>query len=241
MSATALAAYLILQPDKQERLLHDSRYAVPPVVGANGDAMRALRAYNCDPRRDTSTLDSVKAALTEKSQLAHLKPKTRDEAMRCVEIINLFERYENALGLRAMALRECPRFDAIDVEGVQLSIYPDFLVDGGSRVGAGMLRVAKAPDPDDCKLDETSRRRGDHRREMARYMVPMLQMLLDSQDGQLGRVDRSLCFVADVRLGECIGPASDHAVRIRAIRGACRQIVNLWPTITPRASILDKP
>jgi hypothetical protein len=59
MSATALAEYLILQPDRQERLLHDSRYSQPPIVTANADAMRALRAYNCDVRRDTSALDRV--------------------------------------------------------------------------------------------------------------------------------------------------------------------------------------
>jgi len=30
-------------------------------------------------------------------------------------------------------------------------------------VGAGIIRVVKAPDPDGCKLDETERRRGDQR------------------------------------------------------------------------------
>jgi hypothetical protein len=241
MSATALAEYLILQPDGQETILHDSRFSRPPIVTANGDAMRALRAYNWDPRRDTAILDRVKKALTVKATAIDVKPKTRDEALRCVEAINLFERHENALGMRPMALSEPPRFEAIDIEGVAVSIYPDFLVSGGSpRVGAGILRVAKAPDPEGCKLDETRRRRGDHRREMARYMVALLQLLLEAQDGKLGTPDRELCFVADIRLGERIGPAPDHAVRLRAIRGACRQIAKLWPTITPRSSILKK-
>ena len=106
--------------------------------------------------------------------------------------------------------------------------------------GAGIIRVAKAPDPDACKLEETRRRRGDHRREMARYMVALLQMLLEAQDGANGIPDRDLCFVADVRLGERIGPASDHTVRLRAIRGACSQIARLWPGIRPRPSILKK-
>jgi hypothetical protein len=45
MSATALAEYLILQPDKQEEILHDSRFSRPPMVTANMDALRAIRAY----------------------------------------------------------------------------------------------------------------------------------------------------------------------------------------------------
>jgi hypothetical protein len=241
MSATTLAEYLILQPDGQETILHDSRFSRPPIVTANADAMRALRAYNCDPRRDSSILDRVKKALTEKAARPDIRPKSRDEALRCIEAIVLFERHENALGLRRMALSEAPRFDPIDIEGVTVSIQPDFLVDGGSRrVGAGILRVAKAPDPDGCKLDETRRRRGDHRREMARYMVAMLQMLLEGQEGRIGIPERDLCFVADIRLGERIGPASDHTTRLRAIRAACRQIASLWPTITPRRSILKK-
>jgi hypothetical protein len=203
--------------------------------------MRALRAYNCDPRRDQSILDMVKKALTDKSVSNEIKPKARDEARRCVEAINLFERHENTLGMRSMPLRSPPRFGELNIEGVILSIRPDFLIEGSNhRIGAGILRVAKAPDPDACKLDETRQRRGDYRREMARYIVAMLQMLLEAQDGRFGVPDRDLCFVADVRLGERIGPAPDHTIRLRAIRGACSQIVKLWPMIEPRASIFRK-
>lgn len=91
--------------------------------------------------------------------------------------------------------------------------------------------------PVEHDLDETRQRRGDHRREMARYIVAMLQVLLEAQDGKFGIPDRDLCFVADVRLGERIGPAPDHTIRLRAIHGACSQIVKLWPMIEPRASI----
>jgi hypothetical protein len=241
MSATALAEYLILQPDGQENILHDCRFSRPPIVAANGDALRALRAYNCDPRRNQSSLDMVKMALTTRASDLSIRPKARDEARRCVESIELFERHENALGIRSMALREPPHFDAIDIGGVTLSIRPDFLIDGGSgRIGAGLIRVAKAPDPASCKLDETRRRRGDHRREMARYMVAMLQLLLEDQGAGLGRVERDLCFVADVRIGERVGPAPDHANRLRAIRGACRQIATLWPSIEPKQSVLAR-
>jgi hypothetical protein len=238
MSATALAEYLVLRPDQQENILHDSRFSRPPIVTANADAMRALRAYNCDPRRPQEALEKAKAALRGKA-LRDIKPKTRDEALRCAEAIELFERHENALGLRALALREAERFDAIDIEGVLVSIQPDCLVQGaGNRIGAGIIRVAKAPDPDAHRTDGARSRLGERRREMARYMIAMLQMLLEAQDGKLGLPDRDLCFVADVRLGERIGAVADHTARLRAIRGACRQITQLWPGIKPRASIL---
>jgi hypothetical protein len=239
ISTTALAEYLIMHADNQERILHDARFSTAPIVTANGDAMRALRAYNVDPRRDKSALDKVKAALTRKSMDVNERPKARDEAKRCCEAIELFERSENALGMRQLALATPPRFEALLIEGVSLSIRPDFIVHGaGGRVGAGILRVAKAPDPDACKLEDTRKRQGEHRREMARYMLAMLQLLLEDQSEGLGLPDRDLCFVADIRLGESIVPAADHSVRARRIRGACRQIASLWNSIEPRPSIL---
>jgi hypothetical protein len=241
MSATALAKYLILRADRQETVLHDSRFSRPPIVTANAEALRALRAYHCDPTRPKDALDQVKGALATKAEAIDTRPKKRDEALRCIEILDLFERRENGLGLRQMSLSAPPhRFEQLVIEGVSLSIQPDFLVDGGAgRVGAGNLHVAKSPDLGDCKA-ETSQRRGDYRREMARYIVAMLQMLLDAQGGKYGRPDRTLCFVADLRLAEKIGPASDHTARLRAIRAACAQIATLWPAIQPRPSILRK-
>lgn len=241
MSATALAEYLILRPSRQQNILHDSKFSRPPIVTANAEALRALRAYNQDPRRPKDKLLQVKAILTARAADIAIRPKTRDEALRCIEIIDLFERAENALGMRSMALSEPPEFDAVDIAGVMVSIRPDFLVTGGrNRVGAAMLRVAKAPDPGDCKTDGTRDRRGNQRRDLGHYLVALMQLLLEGQGGKYGIPERDICFVADVRLGEVIGPAADHVIRVRDIRGACEQIRQLWPSIKPKASILRK-
>jgi hypothetical protein len=240
VSATALAEYLILRPGGQQNILHDSKYSRPPIITANGEAMRALRAYNHDPKRAKDTLLRVKAALTMKAGGIGIKPKARDEALRCVEIIELFERQENALGMRPLSLSEPPDFDAIEIAGVTVSIQPDFLVNALGRYGAAMLRVAKAPDPAACKTEEGKDRRGNTRRELAYYLIALMHVLLEAQGGKLGTPDRHLCFVADVRLGERIGPAADHAVRLRDIRGACQQIAGLWKTIEAKPSLWKK-
>jgi hypothetical protein len=245
MTATALAKYLVLRPDKQDDVLHDSRYASQPVAGKYAEAFGVLRGYNCDLRRPISMLDTVKEALTRKSRLPDLRPKARDEAVRCREAIELFELRENALGLRTMALKEAPRFDGLDIENVTVSIQPTFLREGnvagiGQCIGAGILRLAKSPDPDDCKMEKTRLDRLDVRREMARYMVAMLQMLLEAQEGAFGAPHRDLCFVADIRLGETVGPAADHTARVRAIRAACGHIATLWDGVKPLPRVLKK-
>jgi hypothetical protein len=141
-----------------------------------------------------------------------------------------------------MLLTKAPRFDTIDIGGVAVSIQPDFLVEPpAGRIGAGILRVTKAPDPDACRLESTKQERGDHRREMARYMVAMLEMLLNANAPYRGRVDRDLIFVSDVRLAERIGPGPDHTARVRDIEAACQQIAGLWANVKPRPSIFKKP
>lgn len=245
LSATALAEYLILRPDEQDQVLHDSKFSRPPIVAAYADAYEPLITYNQDIRRPASLLEAAKLALSAKSLDPALRPKARDEARRCLEVIELFELNENSLGLGKLPLSKPPKFNEMNIEGVSVSIRPHFLVDatgtkGRQRIGAGLLRLAKAPDPAACKLEETRRARGDHRREMARYLVAMLQMLLEQQWPEPQKVDRDLCFVADLRLGERIGPASDQAARLKSIKAACGQIARLWSTVTPSASILLK-
>jgi hypothetical protein len=236
-----LAEYLILRPGRQQNILHDSKFSRPPIITANGEAMRALRAYNQDPRRSRDALHRVKEALNMKAASVGIRPKTRDEALRCKEIIDLFEQQENALGMRAMSLSEPPDFAMIEIAGVMVSIQPDFLVHGsGGRVGVAMLRVAKSPDPVACKTDDGRDRRGHTRRELARYLVAEMQLLLEAQNDRLGTPDRDLCFVADVRVGERIGPAADHAVRVRDIRGACEQIATLWAGVQAKPSLWSR-
>lgn len=244
ISAVALAEYLILLPDAQDTVLHNSRYMTPPVTAPYGDAMRALRAYNADPHRAIGALETVKAALTKKATNPATEAWWRAEALRCVEAIELFQLAENALGMKGLPLTQTARFEPLSVNGTALSVQPDFLirVDGpkGVRLGAAMLRVAKAPDPKDCVMDKTRKEREDHRRELGHYVVAMMQMLLEREAAAGEIVDKGLIFVADVRLGERIGAGSDHAARLKSINAACGQVRRLWGTIEPRPAILAK-
>ena len=247
MSAAALAEYLIMKPDQQETVLHNSQFASPPVVTPHSDAMRAIRSYNADPRRPQSALDTVKEALRVRSADLSITPKAREESLRCIETIELFERGENAFGLRSMPLAEAPKFPPLKVEGVLLSVQPDILVKppakaGQQRVGGIIFRPQKAPDPEACRLEETKRQRGEHRREMARYMLAMLEMMMKAHSKIAGGTfDRALSLVADIRMGERIDfSTKDDAARVRAIKAACKQVSQLWSGIEPRSSVLRK-
>ncbi|MGQ3016331.1 hypothetical protein [Phenylobacterium sp.] len=241
MSAVSLAEFLILKADPQADVLHNSRYSQTNIRAAYASARHGLRLYNLDPRRPIGPLNKVKDTLLRKAENPDLKKRARTSYLRSAELIDLFLLRENALGLRALPLAKAPRFEPLDVAGLELSIQPDFMVEPpNGRIGAAILRVTKAPDPDDCRRQSTKDERGEHRREMARYLVAMLEMLLNSQPAFRGRVDRSLIFVSDVRLGEKIGAGPGHDGLLRDIEAGCRQVVSLWSDVKPRPSILKK-
>jgi hypothetical protein len=242
MTAVSLAEFLILKADPQADVLHNSRYSQTNIRAAYSSARHGLRVYNTDPLRPIGPLNKVKSALLRKADNPDLKKRARTILLRSAELIDLFLLRENALGLRAMPLTKAPRFAPLNVEGLELSIQPDFMVEPPSgRIGAAILRVTKAPDPDDCRRQSTKDERGEHRREMARYLVAMLEMLLNEQPAYRGRVDRSLIFVSDVRLGEKIAAGSGHDGLLRDIVAGCRQVVGLWHDVKPRPSIFKKP
>jgi hypothetical protein len=242
MTATALAEYLILKAEPQATVLHNSRYSQTNIRGAYASARSGFRRYNIDPLRSVATLNKVKDALTRKAADPDVKPRAQAAALREIELIDLFLTRENALGLRSLPLSKAPRFDPLEVAGVSVSIQPDYMVEPpDGRVGAAMLRVTKAPDPDAVRAPSKKEERGDHRREMAHYMVAMMEMALNDRAEYRGRVDRNLIFVSDVRLGEKIGAAADHTARVRDISSACEQIARLWDGVKPRPSIFKKP
>jgi hypothetical protein len=242
MSAVALAEYLILKSDPQATVLHDSRYSQTNIRAAYAAARSGLREYNTDYLRPIGTLNKVKESLTRRANDPTATPRSRAAALREIELIDLFILRENGLGLRGLPLEKPPRFASLKIEGVALSVQPDVIVmplDG--RVGAAMIRVTKAPDPDAVRLPATKQEKGEHRREIGRYLIAMMDLLLNENPEWPGKVDRDLIFVSDVRLGEKITAAPDHAARINDIHAGCKQIANIWHTIQPRPGILKKP
>jgi hypothetical protein len=243
MTAVSLAEYLILRAEPQAMVLHNSRYSQTNIRAAYASARHALRLYNTDPLRRVEALNKVKRGLTERAENPSLKPRARTMLLRSAELIDLFLTRENAMGLRALPLIRAPKFEPLMIGGVAVSIQPDFLVEPpiGGRIGAAFLRVTKAPDPDAVRLQAKKEERGEHRRDMARYMLAMLELLLGAHPGYVNRVDRGLLFVSDVRLGERIGPGPDHTARLADIEAACRQIASQWDGIAPHPSIWKKP
>ncbi len=157
VSAAALAEYLITRPDQQETVLHNARFSSQPNSAPHMGAIRPIQAYCADFRRPAALLDAAKAELTRSAYDESIRPEAREESLRCLETIGLFENAENAFGLKLLPLEAANRMPPLDMEGVMLSVQPHLLVRppavrGLQRVGVVFFRPQKAPDPAACRL-----------------------------------------------------------------------------------------
>lgn len=211
------------------------------------EALDLIKAYCCDLGRDRSILDRGVDALSEKSQSMAFTPSQRDEALRCIESVELFRRSaKNVFGADGLPLMAAPRFDSFKVRDVAISVQPDLLVglglppETGERLGVVHIRPQKTPDPDGCKRAETKADREGYRREVARYILVLSHMMLKSQGLQSDQIDIKKMVVWDLRMREAIGFPSDRVSRERRIKAACGQISRLWNTIAPKQGDLLK-
>ncbi|MFK4579183.1 hypothetical protein [Bradyrhizobium ottawaense] len=177
LSASALADFIITTPDKQDDVLHDARYMRSSPVSHYADAIRSIKAYCEDPRRDFEVLDSAAAALKTKSESKEFKPSQQEDAKRCIEVIGRFTESVNVFGARSAPLLQAPPFELCNINGVSVSIQPDLIVGTAfpppakEAIGAVFIRLQKAPDPDACKTEETKVIRQEYRVELAKYML----------------------------------------------------------------------
>lgn len=248
VTASALADYILSAPDQQDVVLHDERYSSAYATPKYSDARRLICAFSSGLRRDWSALEDGRAALVEKSNSTMFTPAQREEAARCAEVIELFTGASNAFGVKGLPLiLPAKPFDALNISGTTVSIQPDLLVgltfppETGKRMGLIFLRMQKRPDPEACKKDDTKAKRQDYRREMAKYMLVMGELLLRDLGLSTSQIDRERMAVWDMRLGEAIGFPSDRLSREKRIKAACGHIARLWASIQPKPNDFKKP
>ncbi len=243
VSAYGLAEFIVSNPVQQGSVLHDQRFQNRIVTPKNTEALNVIRHYAADMSRDAKAFVRGREALEDKSNNSVWTDGQRDEAARCVEVLDLFWANKQVWGVDSLPLSTASRFDRFDVSGLTLSVQPDLLIGGhpgtsDGKTGVVFIRAQKAPNPDDCARPETRERRETFRRETARYLLVMGWMLMERQGLALQHFDRKRSVVWDVRLREAIEYPSDHRTREKTVIAAAQQIARLWPTIPPKPSDL---
>lgn len=143
------------------------------------------------------------------------------KAHGCAEAVLRFLDLEPRLDLREMTPVVVPRHDKLDVEGVNVSVYPDLVLEGVDGRGRPTVGAIKLHFPKSHPHTEAS----------AQYVATLLRMHARQAMAERGRVNEDACIVVDVFAGRILTAPRGYKRRWRDIGAACAEIRRVWPSV----------
>jgi hypothetical protein len=242
LSANQLAEYAVYGIDRANGIVHDAKFVQSYIPSWYDDSERTLISYLTDPLRKKKIIYDEIERLEDIAKTSQSGDE-RDRANLDIAVLERFLQIENQLGLNVLGVVKPPQCAPLLIEKLSVSVQPDLLVHplvlaGTKNVGAIVFRFSKGTDPESAKKPETRERRREERREMGRYVAVLAAMLLEKQFSHLGQVSPKHCMAIDIPLGEAILlPTSDRQKRTQRLKKACKQVLQMWPNVEPKASI----
>lgn len=154
-------------------------------------------------------------------------PLVRDDAQRSIDVIELFQRSANELDLWQSNYAEPPaRPAALNINGVEISVYPDALalaqVRGDDRVGQVFIR---------CTIGQQGDTAENRRAEANGHLATIAHLHATHYLGHRGTPHAPTSIVLDVPRQQVIRGPVNTARRIANIEMACTMIAALWPNV----------
>ncbi|MFU7529305.1 hypothetical protein [Qipengyuania sp. ASV99] len=179
--------------------------------------------------RDRGAINRIAAnsivALEERRDNNDNGPLVRDDAQRCIDVVEQFQRTANALDIWDAEYHEPHQpSPPLNINGVEISVFPDILVldNRRQRVGQAFIR---------CTIG-TSGDAAENRRQEANVQLATiahmhtLQYLTD-----LGQPHPQTSLVLDVSRELIFRSPANSARRIANIEAACTMIAAIWPSV----------
>lgn len=152
-------------------------------------------------------------------------PLVRDDAQRCIDVIETFQRASNALDLWATEYRE-PRQPSqpLNIAGVEVSVAPELIaIDGRrGRVGQAFIR---------CTIGQGGDAAEGRRAEANVNLATIAHIHAQQYLGDLGQAHPQTSLVVDVSRENVYRAPANSARRIANIEAACAMIAAIWPTV----------
>ncbi|WP_222102945.1 hypothetical protein [Sphingorhabdus sp. SMR4y] len=151
----------------------------------------------------------------------------QDDARNSIEVIHGLQRMQNQLGQYSFA-RAPSSQPKLTIEGLEISIRADLLVNGTARngdvqIGAAVLRMTQS--------GETSETALTRRRQMGLYVATLARAHVEQNLAGNQVPTNRLCMSIDIQHGEVFTAPTSSTRRINDLTNACRFIVALWPNV----------
>ncbi|MCA9706244.1 MAG: hypothetical protein KDK70_10385 [Myxococcales bacterium] len=217
ISANKLGEYLVSPPLRRQCIIERQKYPCS-YIGAYYEPARAVIV-------DFIVGAIDRAGLLQRTEQIVSEPHESSYAMHrahgCAEAVLRFLDLEPRLDLRGMTPIVIERHEKLDVEGVDVSVYPDVVLEGHDAKGRPTVGAIKLHFPKSHPHTEAS----------AQYVATLLRMYAKLAMAERGRVNEDACIVVDVFAGRVLCAPRGYRRRWRDIGAACAEIRRAWPTV----------
>lgn len=230
LSASQLADYLVAPtPVGQLGILRQAKNPGPnrPIIIQYYHARRAI----AECLRDRAALNRVCAEaaqdLEDRRDDGTNGPLIRDDAQRCMDVIELFQRSANQMDVWGLEYLE-PRVPspALNINGVEISVSADAISRDNrrvpSRVGQAFIR---------CTIGTAGDAAENRRAEANTHLATIAHLHTRQYLSDLGDPHPQTSLVVDVSRQLVVRAPANSARRIANIEAACAMISAIWPTI----------
>ena len=217
-------------PIGQEGILRQAKTPATgkPLIIQYQHARKCVAACLREPGRINARVAETVIALRQKATDPASTPLVRDDALRSIDVIEVFQRSANALDIVDMRFEPTSSNENLmDIEGVEVSSWPDAITfqtprRGDVRVGELFIR---------CAIGLSGDAAQERRTEANRLLATIAHIHASRTLTHLGDVYASASLVLDVPRGLVVRGPTNATRRVANIEAACRMIAARWPTI----------
>lgn len=230
LSASQLADYLVAPtPIGQLGILRQAKNPGParPLIIQYQIAKRAI----AECLRNRAQLNQIVARTVTELEARRDNgtngPLIRDDAQRCIDVIEAFQQAQNQMDLWQHQYSEpAQRSPSLNIRGVEVSVFPDVVASiqqrGVDRVGQVFIR---------CTIGQTTDVAENRRAEANGHLATIAHMHTMQYLAHLGTPHAPTSIVIDVPRQTLVRGSANYARRVANIETACQMIAAIWPTI----------
>lgn len=188
-------------------------------------ARAGIGACLIQPESMNQTVAQTIVSLDQRREDPANRPLVRDDARRCIEVIETFQRTVNALNLWAGVRYEAapPRPTPLSISGVEISVFPDVIAyRGGDRIGEAFIR---------CTIGGSNGSAENRRQEANSHLAVLAHMHSVNHLGHRGTPHCPTSMVLDVPRERVVYGPTSTTMRVRQVETACAMIAAIWPTV----------
>jgi len=217
ISANKLGEYLVSPPLRRQNIIERQKYPCAFIGAYYEPARVAIVDFivgvidRAELLRRTEELVSTHHESTYAMHRAH----------GCAEAVLRFLDLEPRLDSRGMTPIVVERHDKLEVEGVDVSVYPDIVLEGRNARDRPLVGAIKLHFPKSHPHTEAS----------AQYVATLLRMYATQAMADRGKVSEDACIVVDVFAGRVLTAPRGYRRRWKDIGAACEEIKRVWPTV----------